>query len=56
MGCIDSAETTQEEDSMQTNEQLACRHGEFAAALFCIEDFRHKRQGDSVRLHGGEVG
>ena len=41
---------------MQTNEQLACRHGEFAAALFCIEDFRHKRQGDSVRLHGGEVG
>jgi DNA-binding NtrC family response regulator len=49
-GCRDSAGATQKEDSMQANEQRACRHGEFAAALFCIDDFRHKRQGNSLAL------
>ena len=33
---------------MQTNEQLACRHG---AGLFCISDFRH-RQGNLARRCG----
>ena len=36
------------DESLQTNKQLACRHG---AGLFCISDFRH-RQGNFVRRCG----